>query len=279
VLTAAVHVRLASVAGRLYGRVCNGRAVTTSDSELRHRTLTRPDSEVARDLVTAGIDAGALVTVVGRCRVDYEGRAESTLAPGERHLMIKPDGSALVHTDEGQQPVNWQPPDCEHAASLVDGDLLVESDRDSPDEHLAVRFESILQASAFALTDEEDLALSGTEQDLRERVLETPDLVEPGFSPLATERGTPAGAVDVYGEDADGRTVVVELKRRRVGPDAVGQLSRYVEALERDLHAETELRGILVAPSVTDRARRLLAERGLAFSAVRPPGGRDGEED
>jgi hypothetical protein len=249
--------------------------VTTSDADLRHRTLTRPDPETARALVAAGIESGALVTVVGRCRVDYEGRAESTLAPGERHLMLKPDGSALVHTDEGQQPVNWQPPDCEHSVAVDDDALVVESSRETPDEHLAVRFESLLQVSAFGLTDEEDLALSGTEQDLRERVLENPDLVEQGFSPLATERTTPAGAVDIYGEDADGRTVVVELKRRRVGPDAVGQLSRYVDALNRDLHAETDLRGILVAPSVTDRARRLLAERGLEFSAVAPPGGRE----
>jgi RecB family endonuclease NucS len=63
---------------------------------------------------------------------------------------------------------------------------------------------------------------------------------------------------------------VVELKRRRVGPDAVGQLTRYVDALERDLHAETSVRGILVAPSVTDRARRLLGERGLDFVALEP---------
>jgi RecB family endonuclease NucS len=90
--------------------------------------------------------------------------------------------------------------------------------------------------------------------------------------PLATERRTPAGAVDIYGEDADGRAVAVELKRRRVGPDAVGQLGRYVDAMERDLHADTEVRGILVAPSVTDRASRLLAERGLEFVPLTPTG-------
>jgi len=55
-----------------------------------------------------------MVTLFGRCTVDYEGRAASTLGPGDRHVMLKPDGSALVHTDEGQQPVNWQPPGCEH---------------------------------------------------------------------------------------------------------------------------------------------------------------------
>jgi RecB family endonuclease NucS len=64
---------------------------------------------------------------------------------------------------------------------------------------------------------------------------------------------------------------VVELKRRRVGPDAVSQLNRYVDALRRDIHDGATVRGILVAPSVTDRARRLLAERGLAFVSLEPP--------
>jgi RecB family endonuclease NucS len=259
-----------------------------SEESTAMETLTRPSHAAARDLVARAIEEGAVVTVVGACTVDYEGRAASTLGSGERHLMLKPDGAALVHTDEGQQPVNWQPPDCEHEARLSgdgdgDGDLddadtdrpgrlVVESHRETPDEHLVVSFESVLHVGAFDLTDERDLSLAGTEEDLRERVLEDPDLVEDGFSPLATERSTPAGAVDVYGEDRDGRTVVVELKRRRVGPDAVGQLGRYVDALERDMHAETELRGILVAPSVTDRARRLLAERGLEFVSLEPSG-------
>ncbi len=242
-------------------------------------TLTRPSHAAARTLVARGIDEGALVTVVGSCTVDYEGRASSTLGTGERHLLLKPDGSALVHTDEGQQPVNWQPPDCEHEVRLLDDGseerLVVESHRETPDEYLAVRFESLLHAGAFDLTDERDLSLAGTEADLRERVLDDPELIESGFRPLATERRTAAGAVDIYGEDRDGRTVVVELKRRRVGPDAVGQLGRYVDALKRDLHAETEVRGVLVAPSVTDRARRMLAERGLEFVALDPQTGFD----
>ncbi|PSP46193.1 endonuclease NucS, partial [Halobacteriales archaeon QH_6_66_25] len=77
-------------------------------------------------------------------------------------------------------------------------------------------------------------------------------------------------AVDIFGEDAEGNAVVVELKRRRFGPDAVGQLNRYVEALRRDLHADATVRGILVAPSVTDRAGRLLERRDLEFVSLSP---------
>jgi RecB family endonuclease NucS len=234
--------------------------------------LVHPTPAETATLVEQGLADDALITLFGRCRVEYDGRATSTLGPGDRHVMLKPDGAALVHTDEGQQPVNWQPPGCEHTVAVESETVVVESERSTPAESLRITFEAVVHAAAFDVTDASELSLTGTEADLRERILDDPDLVEPAFTPLATERSTPAGAVDIYGEDDDGRTVVVELKRRRVGPDAVGQLSRYVEALERDLHDDTEVRGILVAPSVTDRARELLAEKGLEFVSLEPPG-------
>ena len=239
----------------------------------RVRALTAPTASAAAEFLAGALDRGALVTVFGRCTVEYEGRAASTLGPGDRHLMLKPDGSVLVHTEEGQQPVNWQPPGCTHEVSVAGGRLRLRSERTTPREELLVEFESVGHAAAFDARDEGEFDLWGTEADLRERILDDPELVEPGFTPLATERDTAAGAVDVYGEDERGRTVVLELKRRRVGPDAVGQLSRYVEALRRELHADTQVRGILVAPSVTDRARRLLAEQGLEFVALGPESG------
>jgi RecB family endonuclease NucS len=85
---------------------------------------------------------------------------------------------------------------------------------------------------------------------------------------MMTERETPAGAGDIYGKDVDGTPTIVELKRRRVGPDAVGQLNRYVDALERDLAVGRSVRGILVAPSVTERAERLLATEDLEFVSL-----------
>jgi len=240
----------------------------TADSAVE--TLSYPAADTAMDLVERATDRGAMVTLFGRCTVEYDGRAASSLGPGDRHVTLKPDGAALVHTDEGQQPVNWQPPGCEHSVAIEDDALTVHSERTTPSETLDIAFETVAHAAAFDMRDPEELAVTGTEEDLRDRILDTPGLVEEGFTPLATERETPAGAVDIYGEDAAGRTVVVELKRRRVGPDAVGQLDRYVDALERALHADTEIRGILVAPSVTDRARQLLAKKKLEFVALEP---------
>jgi len=246
--------------------------VTSSDRgrDARVNTLVDPSLDAAAEAVESGFEAERLVTLFGRCTVEYDGRASSTLGLGDRHVMCKPDGSILVHTDEGQQPVNWQPPGCTHEAGVAEDQLLLESERSTPAERLVVRFEQIAQVSTFAVEDATELSLDGTEEDLRNRILDDPELVEPGFTPLATERDTAAGAIDIFGEDSDGRTVAVELKRKRVGPDAVGQLGRYVDALQRDLHDDAEVRGILVSPSVTDRAAALLERNGLEFVSAAP---------
>jgi RecB family endonuclease NucS len=231
-------------------------------------TLHRPAHRDALVALDQAFERGDLVVVFGRCTVEYDGRASSTLGPGDRLLLLKPDGSALVHTDEKRTPVNWQPPGSEHRASVRDGRLRVQSRRSNPDEVLDVRFERVDQLSAFSVAERADLALVGSEEDLRTRILDDPSLVEPGFEPLATERETTAGPVDVFGRDSEGRPLVVELKRRRVGPSAVRQLRGYVDAVGREDAAE--VRGVLVAPSVTDRAAALLDERGLGFVSLEP---------
>jgi hypothetical protein len=266
-------------------------------------TVVAPDVARATRFLQRVVDEDRYVTVVGDCTVEYSGRAASTLGPGRRHVVRKPDETVLVHEADGQKPVNWQSPggnvtvfegrredadsertgeraDSEHASEDADeqshercekGVVVLRATTENPVEELVVRFSTVAQASAFEMGASSSPKTTGTEADLKEHVLADPDAIERGLQPLATERETPAGPVDVYAEDESGRPVVVELKRARVGPDAVGQLSRYVDALARDLHAGANPRGVLVAPSITDRARQLLAEDGLEYARVEPP--------
>jgi RecB family endonuclease NucS len=172
----------------------------------------------------------------------------------------------------------------------------VRSTRESPAERLDVTFDRVYQLTAMDAADDSDLSLTGSEADLREAVLAEPTLVADWFEPTATERETDAGPVDVFGRDGRGRPVVVELKRRRVGPDAVGQLRRYVDAVRREegvapvaeatdratdasVDAEDDgvpaVRGVLVAPSVTDRAATLLDQHGFSHVALGPDAAAD----
>lgn len=234
-------------------------------------TLHRPTHRDALEAVTAAVESGDLCSILGRCTVEYEGRAESSLGPGDRLVLLKPDGSALVHTDEGRTPVNWQPPGSDHTAAVRDGTLHVVSRRETPDETLTVAFEAVYQLTAMDADDDRELDLRKTEADLQHRIVDDPHIVEDGFEVVEVERRSTAGAMDIFGRDSEGRPVVVELKRRRVGPDAVGQLSRYVEAVRREERLEEtaeDVRGVLVAPSVTPRAEELLARDGFEFVAV-----------
>jgi RecB family endonuclease NucS len=206
-----------------------------------------------------------MLQLVGPCTIDYQGRAQSQLGSGERLVLIKPDGTLLVHTHEGVKPVNWQPPGTKTSAAVEELDagdprLIVTVERSSPDEIVTIAFEDVHVATAFALDDVEDLELLGTEEDIHELLRLHPDLVEEGFTPYDMELDRRRGPMDIYGHDAEGTRTVVEVKRRTAGIEEATQLARYVER-ERDKH--DEVRGLLAAPGVSDKAKKYLDEKSL----------------
>ena len=51
--------------------------------------------------------------VIAKCSVDYAGRLSAHLPMATRLLMIKSDGSVLVHSDgSSYKPLNWMSPPC-----------------------------------------------------------------------------------------------------------------------------------------------------------------------
>lgn len=239
----------------------------TGVSDAAPAPLAAPDADAAAAYVRDALAEGSFCTLLGRCRVAYDGRARVRAGPADRLVALKPDRTVLVHDADGPKPRNWLAADALNVAA--DPALELVAERDSPMETLTVTFASVASASAMPADEADaDVEVSGTEADLKERVLADPSLVEPGFRALATERETPAGPVDVFGRDRDGRPVAVELKATRATPDAASQLARYVDALGRDLHADADVRGVLLAPSCTPRTRRILAHDGNEFVGV-----------
>ena len=184
-----------------------------------------PTPTEAIEVLEPVLTTRATITIVGHCEVEYDGRASSYLGFGDRLVILKPDDTLLVHTDARPKPINWQPPGCTHRVSAEDDQLCVRSLRSSPTEQVIVTFESVAQLSTFELADESTLALEGSEEDLHQRIFAESGLIEAGFKPLIRERETSTGPVDIYGKDRNGTPVIIELKRCRVGPDAVGQLN------------------------------------------------------
>lgn len=208
--------------------------------------------------------------MAGNCAVDYEGRAASKLTWGERVLMIKADGSVLIHRRSGYEPVNWQPPKCQFHISVEDGKLLsILATRQKPRESLKVLFDDVSVALAVTLTDEGEFAMHVTEEQMKQAILIDPSLVEAGLKLISEEtKMGDSGFTDVCAEDAQGRLVVVEIKRNPASREAALQLNRYVQTLRKRVNRP--VRGILAAPELKSGTSTLLARLGYDFRAVSP---------
>ncbi|NPA47059.1 MAG: DUF91 domain-containing protein [Thermococci archaeon] len=226
-----------------------------------------PSPEEVKLFVDSAVSSEGILTIFARCRVHYDGRAKSELGSGDRIIMVKPDGSLLIHKGEKREPVNWQPPGSVVRLEIREKPVLI-SVRRKPRETLEVELDEVYLVTVFHAEDSEELALTGSEAEMAELIFENPGVIEPGFRPLHREKPIKHGIVDVLGVDKDGNVVVLELKRRRAELHAVSQLKRYVETLREE---HENVRGILVAPSLTSGAKKLLEKEGLEFRRLEPP--------
>jgi RecB family endonuclease NucS len=231
-------------------------------------TLETPTVKIAAEFIKAAVAERKTIILVGNCCVEYKGRASSKLEPGERIVMIKEDGSVLVHRPNGYEPVNWQPAGCMFQTRIKGDTLRVRAVRRKPSESVNISFDHVYLIFAMKLIDRGVFSLHASESDMQQAILLEPSLLEEGFLPISYEKKVEPGFVDVYGVDRDGRLVVVELKRRTAGRDAALQLAKYVNCIKTV--AKKELRGVLVAPRLAKGVKTLLTSLGLEFKALEP---------
>jgi len=231
-------------------------------------TLENPTVEEAAEFIKAAVSEHKAIVLVGNCWVNYKGRASSKLEPGERIVMIKEDGSVLVHRPIGYEPVNWQPAGCMFQTRTKGGTLHVRAVRRKPSESVNISFDCVYLVSAMRLVDRGTFSLHASESDMQRAILVDPSLLEEGFEPISYEKKVEPGFVDVYGVDRNGRLVVVELKRRTAGRDTALQLAKYINFVKT--MTNRELRGILVAPRLAKGVQTLLTSLGLEFKALEP---------
>ena len=231
-------------------------------------TLENPTIETAAEFIKAAISEHKVVILVGNCWVDYKGRANSKLEAGERIVIIKEDGSVLVHRPSGYVPVNWQPAGCIFQISLKSKTLRVRASRRKPSESVIISFDQIFVLSVMRLVDRGNFSLHASEADMQKAILLEPSLLEEGFNPISYEKKVEPGFVDVYGVDKDGKLVVVELKRRTAGRDAALQLKKYIDFVKTVTNRD--LRGVLVAPRLAKGVHVLLESLGLEFKTLEP---------
>ncbi len=218
----------------------------------------------AAAVIRSALDAEQLCLVVGACIVRYEGRAASKLSEGDRLLVIKPDGTFLVHQGKGMTAINYQGPGAVVKAEATNEELVVTAERSKPmREVIEAHFKRIDFAQSFYMRDDSKLKLFGSERELAKLLAQDLHLIEKGLVPVQEESSLPKGAIDILARDALGHLVVIELKRRDAGLDAATQLARYVSELRK--RKGEVVRGILCSPKITPNALKMLEEKGFEW--------------
>jgi RecB family endonuclease NucS len=207
-----------------------------------------------------------LVQIAGECEVYYHGRAASVADAGDYLVILKGDGSLQVQGATGIKPINWQPVSDEVVLDLEDGRAVLTSTRFTPAELVRIVFLEPALAQALALREGSGFVLLGSEAQMQRALADDPELIEPGLQLLEIELPTEVGGIDLFARDAEGRLVVVELKRGKATQEAVHQLGRYVDSV-RAL-ADDPVRGILAAPAITAPALTQLQRLGFEFREI-----------
>jgi RecB family endonuclease NucS len=201
--------------------------------------------------------------IVARCEVRYSGRLNALLPEALRLIMVKADGSVLVHADAGgYKPLNWMTPPTVIEES--DGLIVVRKRAASSQDRLEIDVREVLSDVSHDMgspDEEASLAKDGVEAHLQELLAERPECCGEGFRLVRREWPTDIGPVDLMCRDAQEQWIAVEIKRV-AGIEAVEQLARYLERIRLD-PAMSSCRGVLAAQTIKPQARVLAGAREI----------------
>jgi hypothetical protein len=201
--------------------------------------------------------------------VDYDGRLSAHLPLATRLLLVKADGSVLVHSDGGSyKPLNWMSPPCAMAEVPPEEDegaagvtAVWQVQHAKSEDRLRVLIHEVLHDSTHQLGIDPGLVKDGVEAHLQKLLAEHIHTLGEGYQLVRREYMTAIGPVDILCRDSAGLSVAVEIKRRG-DIDGVEQLTRYLELMNRDPHL-APVTGVFAAQEIKPQARVLAADRGI----------------
>ena len=207
--------------------------------------------------------------VIARCSVDYAGRLSAHLPLATRLLLLKADGSVLVHSDSlSYKPLNWMSPPCTVVSLDPDNDQadagiaeIWKVTQAKTADLLVISIHEILHDSNHELGIDPGLQKDGVEAHLQKLLAEQIELAGDGWRLVRREYMTAIGPVDILATDDSGHSVAIEIKRRG-DIDGVEQLTRYLELMNRDPHL-SPVSGVFAAQEIKPQARMLAEDRGI----------------
>lgn len=203
--------------------------------------------------------------IVARCEARYTGRLDTYLPEALRLVMIKSDGSVMIHADTGgYKPQNWMTPPT--TIEEVEGLIVVTKRAGATEDRVEIRISEVISDVTHDMGEAAALERDGVEAHLQELLAEQPHWCGEGLRLVKREWFTDIGPVDLMCQDPDDNWIAVEIKR--VGTiEAVEQITRYLERI----HLEPTMagcRGVLAAQSIKPQARTLAEGRDIACVEV-----------
>jgi RecB family endonuclease NucS len=201
--------------------------------------------------------------IVARCEVRYSGRLTAVLPDALRLIMIKSDGSVMVHADTGgYKPQNWMTP----PTAIEESEDLIVVRKVKGDDRLDIAISEVLSDVTHDMGEAAALEKDGVERDLQLLLADQPHWCGDGLRLVRREWPTDIGPVDLMCRDVDDEWIAVEIKRVAT-IEAVEQLTRYLGFIRNDPAMGT-CRGILAAQQIKPQARTLAESRGIACVEV-----------
>ena len=209
--------------------------------------------------------------IVARCSAVYSGRLDTVLPEALRLLMIKEDGSVMIHADAGgYKPLNWMtPPTVIEQEGEPPQRIVVRKRAGKMEDRLEISLAEVLSDVAHDMglpDDDAGLAKDGVEAHLQELLAQQPQWCGEGLRLVRREWPTDIGPVDLMCRDAADEWVAVEIKRVAT-IESVEQITRYLERLRTDSQF-SRCRGILAAQTIKPQARVLAESRGIGCVEV-----------
>jgi RecB family endonuclease NucS len=199
----------------------------------------------------------AVRLIVARCEVRYTGRLTAVLPEALRLLMIKSDGSVMVHADTGgYKPQNWMTPPA--VIEEEPGLMVVRKRAGASEDRLEIHIAEVISDVTHDMGQAAALEKEGVERELQELLADAPP---EGLRLVRREWPTDIGPVDLMCRDDEDKFVAVEIKRVAT-IEAVEQLCRYLERICEE-PGFARCRGILAAQVIKPQARVLAESRGI----------------
>lgn len=170
------------------------------------------------------------------CTVDYKGRGETHLEQGERVILIKDDGSVLIHGNTGLKPLNYMgarpkvhitennTPNTPHTIQAT-----------SKHETILITLIKTTTDTTIKMTNNTNNTLQrhGTEKQLQEHLANPTNFKKlfPNYEFATREFQTGNGPVDLLGiNNTTNSCALIEIKRK-ARPKDTYQVIRYKEAI------------------------------------------------